>query len=162
MPEGFENRLAANWRLLLATADLAENNWPIAARKAAVAVSQIETSASRGVELLIDIRRAFETACVERLSSEALIGMLVAEADRPWGDWHRGKPLSQRQLAGLLRDFKISSRNIRVGASVTKGYEISSFTDAFSRYLPLRSATALPRSDGNVPGSVEKMKRRCH
>ena len=57
MPDGFINRAAANWRLLLAIADLAESGWPERARKAAKALSGSDTS--QGIRLLSDIRDLF-------------------------------------------------------------------------------------------------------
>ncbi len=48
-----------------------------------------------------------------------------------------GKPLSQAQLARLLRRFQINSKTIRLGTGKTpKGYEHNQFEDAFFRYLP--------------------------
>jgi putative DNA primase/helicase len=144
MPNGFENRLAANWHLLFAIADLAGGSWPKTIRKAAEAFAKTEFGTSRGVELLADIRRAFVDSQQDRMSSVALIGMLVSEQDRPWSEWSRGKPLTQRQLAGLLKDFKIFPPNVRLADGTTpKGYQLASFEDAF-RLAKSSSGSNLP------------------
>ena len=53
LPEGFQNRLAANWRPLLAVADVAGWEWPELARTAAKALSNIDTSSKGRCYLLI-------------------------------------------------------------------------------------------------------------
>jgi len=58
MPDGFQNRLAANWRPLLAVADFAGGDWPRLARAAAAALAPRD-SASIGTTLLGDIRSIF-------------------------------------------------------------------------------------------------------
>jgi putative DNA primase/helicase len=61
MPPDFENRLADNWRLMFAIADLVGGDWPQQARQAAVAVSQAADigDQSLGIQLLRDIRHIF-------------------------------------------------------------------------------------------------------
>jgi hypothetical protein len=61
---------------------------------------------------------------------------------RPWPEWKSGKPITTRQLATLLKPFKIEPKNIRIGTEIQKGYELEQFTDAFARYLPAQSATS--------------------
>lgn len=56
LPEGLYNRMADNWRPLVAVADAIGSDWPQRARKAALALSNlIEEDRSLGVELLADI-----------------------------------------------------------------------------------------------------------
>ena len=59
-PEGFYNRLAANWRLMLAIADLC--GLGTEARAAAIKLSRRADEASLGVELLRDIREHVRAA----------------------------------------------------------------------------------------------------
>jgi hypothetical protein len=56
MPSGFVNRLAANWRLLLAIADLAGGAVPKQARAAAVKLSRKRHQPSEGFRLLEALR----------------------------------------------------------------------------------------------------------
>ncbi len=52
LPANFSNRLAANWRLLLAIAELAGGTWPRQAREAAERLSRTARKPSWGVQLL--------------------------------------------------------------------------------------------------------------
>ena len=49
----------------------------------------------------------------------------------------RGKPITENWLAGRMRRFGISSRTIRTGEHVAKGYERADFVEAFARFLGL-------------------------
>ena len=44
--------------------------------------------------------------------------------------------MSFTQLAKHLSKYKIKSKNVTIYAKQKKGYDISDFKDAFSRYLP--------------------------
>jgi hypothetical protein len=63
--------------------------------------------------------------------------VLTDKKESPWCDWNRGKGLTQNGLARLLKPFPIKSKTIRIGEDIRKGYELSSFEDAFKRYIPL-------------------------
>jgi putative DNA primase/helicase len=138
MPAGFENRLGDNWRLMLAIADLVGGEWPDKARQAAMAVARVDASddASTGVKLLTDIHDIFAERGIDRLRSEEIIIALVDMENRPWGEWKAGRPITQRQLARLLKPFQIYPRAIRAGDARAKGYLLDQFSDAFERYLP--------------------------
>jgi hypothetical protein len=134
LPEGFNNRLAANWRLLLAIAEL--SGVAAEARAAAVALSRRTDEASLGVELLRDIRDIRDATGPDRIRSEKLVETLGAMADRPWAEMpYTGKPITQAQLAKLLRAYKVRPKDIRFGDSIFKGYEFAWFESAF-RYIP--------------------------
>jgi putative DNA primase/helicase len=60
-PQGFENRDAANWRLLLAIADTAGEEWGRNAREAAKTIAGTTMAESVGTNLLADIKMAFES-----------------------------------------------------------------------------------------------------
>ena len=136
IPNALNDRAADNWRPLLAIADLAGGDWPNRARDAACILSgEGHESTSIGVELLADTRLAFGEEDVIR--SVDLVAKLTADPERPWADWKHGKPLSQKQLAGLLKPFKIISTSVHppVGAH-GKGYRRSDFAEAWEAYLP--------------------------
>ena len=137
-PEGFANRVAANWRTLLSIADLCGVGDE--AREAALAIARRDDEASLGVELLRDIKSVFEEKRVDRLSSANLVKLLGDMEDRPWSEMPtkagRGKPITQPQLANFLRPFEVKPKTIRIGEITVKGYQLDWFGRAF-RYIPL-------------------------
>jgi putative DNA primase/helicase len=139
LPEGFGNRLAANWRPLLVIAELCGPRMAERARAAAVALSRRSDDASLGVELLRDIRDIADElgkVGIDHIRSTELVNKLGNMSDRPWAEMaYTGKPISQPQLAKLLKAYHIKPRNIRFGGDIFKGYEFASFATAF-RYIP--------------------------
>jgi Protein of unknown function (DUF3631) len=92
--------------------------------------------------LLADIRAAFQLKGTDRLSSDDLVAHLISLDERPWPELTKGKPITKNGLARLLRPFGISSGTIRVaGERTAKGYYLSTFDDAFARYLPPQNVT---------------------
>lgn len=140
--EALNDRAADSWEILFAIADLAGKEWPHLARKSAILISGSEESISTSVELLQDIRNIFEAKNLNRLSSTDLINHLCEDEESPWATYNHGKPISARQLAKRLKEFKISSKSIRLSNDTTpKGFHRNNFEDAFKRYLPSESAT---------------------
>jgi putative DNA primase/helicase len=137
VPPGLHDRAADNWRHLLAISDLAGGHWPETARKVAVALSgdDEQDEASAGVMLLGDIRRLFDDGRREALFSELIIEKLGEMEERPWPEWRQGKPITQRQVARLLKPFGVGPKQIRIESVSKKGYECFDFKDAFDRYL---------------------------
>jgi putative DNA primase/helicase len=135
LPEGFENRRAANWRLLLAIADTAGDEWARNARAAAERIAGTPVGESVGVDLLADIKKVFNADC---LPSRQLVTLLTADPESRWCEWGRNrKPITQKQLAGLLREFHIISTTVHpVGQPDAKGYRRADFEEAWGRYLP--------------------------
>ena len=70
-PEGFANRLADNWRLMLAIADKA--GFGKEARQSAVALSQRSDEATLSIELLIDCHQLMTERGVTRIKSAELM-----------------------------------------------------------------------------------------
>jgi hypothetical protein len=137
MPSTIINRDADNWRPLLAVADAAGGEWSARARQAANDLVGEHADDSRRVQLLIDIRAAFETKNVDRLSSDELVADLTSLDDRPWVEFSKGRALTKAQLARLVRPLGVSSGTIRLNDGRTpKGYYRRAFDDAFARYLP--------------------------
>ena len=134
MPD-LNDRAADNWRPLLAIADLAGGTWPKEARRAACLLSGEEQDGAIGVELLRDIRSAFGYDDVIRSSD--LVAKLTADPERPWAEWKHGRPLTQKQLAGLLAPFHIISLTVhRPGQPDGKGYRRIDFEEAWAAYCP--------------------------
>jgi putative DNA primase/helicase len=136
VPEVLNDRAADNWRPLLAIAELVGGRWPQRAREAACLLSgDGHESSSINVELLADIKAAFGDK--EAMSSADLVAALVADPERPWAEWARGRPLTQRQLARLLKPFCIISQTVHTpGFKDAKGYRRIDFEEAWSAYLP--------------------------
>jgi putative DNA primase/helicase len=132
VPEGFYNRVACNWRPLLAVADGAGGDWPRRAREAAVALTGKEPGTVYA-ETLTAIKTLFGDK--ERMFSEDIVRELHAIEGGPWAEWGRsGKPISQNALARLLKP--IAPEQMRIGYESKKGYERHQFRDVFDRYLP--------------------------
>jgi putative DNA primase/helicase len=168
VPEGLNDRAADNWEPLLTIADRVGGEWPDRARKAALALSGkgAAEDGSIGVMLLGDIRAIFERRALEvsgdlwtRIPSKELAEKLAEMEGRPWADW-KGKPLTKNSLARLLDSFCIRPKDLRFGQRNASGYELSTFADAFARYLPPEPSPATPttptqlNSKGNLQTST--------
>jgi hypothetical protein len=115
MPVGVLNRMADNWRPLLAIAEIAGGDWPERARRALGAIRATPEDDSSRVHLLSDIRATFVDRAADRLASGELVEALVAIEGRPWAEWKAGRPLSTNGLARLLKPLQIKPRVARVG-----------------------------------------------
>jgi putative DNA primase/helicase len=137
LPDGFMNRLGANWRLMIAIADAAGGDWPKKARKSAAVIAKNKATidAGRGVELLADTRDVFDRLGVDRLLSRKLIEELAVDPEKPWAEYRPGKQITQKQMANLLRPYFITSSPIWIGDVSARGYMRSQFEDAWKRYL---------------------------
>jgi hypothetical protein len=142
--EGLSDRASDNWLPLFAIAEVVGGTWPKKSQEAAASLSGHGTTDNQSikVELLIDLQTIFNGTYVpggkpvSRVSSADLCTFLALMEDRPWGTWKHGKPITQVQLARLLKPFGVSSRTIkREGQVDAKGYLIEDFADAFTRYI---------------------------
>lgn len=137
IPEPLHDRAADNWEPLLAIAEVAGGDWPERARAAALALSGEDAApASRGVELLADIRNIFAERGTDRIASATLIEALTGLDERPWADFRDGEPITPKNVAELLSPFGMRSKSIRIEDETPKGYLREQFEDAFERYLP--------------------------
>ena len=142
MPHNLNDRAADAWEPLVAIADLTGGEWPSRAKAAALALSGDDLAAAKDdnidTMLLSDIRDAFESKSIDRLSSEDLTKHLTGLEARPWGEWSHGKPMSKYQLSKRLKRYGVVSGTIKLGeaAATAKGYHFRAFEDAFCRYLP--------------------------
>ena len=161
-PEGFENRDAASWRLLLAIADTAGEEWGRSAREAAKTIANATAALSAGIVLLADIKKAFES---ERnpdcIPSRRLVELLTADPESRWCEWGRDrKPITQNRLAGLLRNFRIITGTVhRDGQKDAKGYRRTEFEEVWARYLPPETPAhaASPPSETSKRPNADEM-----
>src|SRR5262249_18901180 len=116
LPAGIEDRHAAMWEPLLAVADAAGGEWPVEARRAAVALvaAARDTEPSFGLRLLSDIRLIFDQ---DRLPTATILSRLHALEEAPWKELKR-QPLNDRRLAKLLND---TGSDRRISVSATNG-----------------------------------------
>jgi hypothetical protein len=155
IPPGFHNRRRANWRPLLAIAEAAGSEWKTAAWKAALAIEAVADTfdPSIGVELLQAIKAAFEARAKElrnkdRITAPGLITDLAADETARWATYNKGKPISQAQVARLLKPYGIKPKTIRwddgtEDGSYPKGYLLEWFADVFSRFCTFSSSGTL-------------------
>jgi len=137
-PMPLEDRAADTWEPLIAVADLAGGNWPERARSAALALNAAregDAEYSDRLRLLIDCRTAFGD--FDAIPSTVLLDRLKAVPEAPWGEFN-GTGLTPMKLGVLLKEYEISSENIRFPAPVgrAKGFYRTAFTDAWERYCP--------------------------
>jgi len=144
------DRAADSWDPLFAIADQIGGQWPDEARKAAKALSCVETQPSLQTELLADIKKIFATTKnKDSIQSQELVKQLIHLEESPWSDYSRGRALTTRSMAMMLKSYGISSRDIRFPEGTKKGYYFKDFDEAFTHYLPNRSATSATRLNSN-------------
>jgi putative DNA primase/helicase len=129
---------------------MAGGDWPVRARRAAVALMGLEARIAQEtdqhihLELLADIRTVFaEHGNPTTLKTTEIIDGLVAMEDRPWLTFTKGDKITPHRLAKILKTFGVERpRKERVGESTFRGYRFDAFADAFARYLPLEAEQA--------------------
>jgi putative DNA primase/helicase len=138
-PEELNDRTAEVCEILFAIADAVGGRWPEHARKVATALfSAGDTDTElKGIQLLADLHQLFEERNTDRLSSEEIVNALVEMEDRPWAEYRKGHPITKNGVAKLLKPFDIKPGALRFpgGRAGPRGYKLSWFEDAFSRYL---------------------------
>ena len=87
MPAQLRNRLADNWRPLLAIADAFGADWAMRAREATIAFDGEHQDEDAAVVLLRDIRDLFNGRRLDRLPSKAIVDDLNAADDATWSEW---------------------------------------------------------------------------
>lgn len=144
IPAELNDRAADNWTPLLSIAQLAGNECLNKATFAAVYLfGTKQEPLSINVELLHAIKKAFHEKDVDSLSTHDLLNLLCQDDEAPWSTYNRGKTMSARQLARILKEFNIHSKDIRMPTGKNlKGYSSKDFSEAYSRYLPSSLANA--------------------
>jgi hypothetical protein len=132
-----DDRTRDNWRPLLNVAEACGGRWPVRARIAASHLSEGEDE-DRSILLLRAFRRLFKRGKV--LSSSQVVEALNAMEHRPWPEFNHRKGISGRDVAKLLRPFKIAPEQVAVGRSRPNGYHVEQFASVFERYLPSASS----------------------
>ena len=145
-PSGLHDRARDAWEALFAIAGIAGGEWPERVQCACNAVqANTEVQTGAGEQLLADMWKVFggagdppsmPTGKQGESTCKAIIPALCVMDDRPWFEW-RGKPLTPRGLATLLKPFGIAPVTIRLpDGSTLKGYKREALERAWQRYLP--------------------------
>jgi hypothetical protein len=138
MPDELVNRRADNWRLQFTIADLAREDWGVKARIAAMKIEGDPTdNRAASARALATIKAIFESSQgKEAFFSEDLVKKMGDDPASEWHEWGRArKPISQVQLARLLKEHGIRPELISIEGQVSRGYRYFQFTDAWGRYL---------------------------
>lgn len=139
IPESLNDRAGDNWAPLFAIAELVSKTWLKRAKDAAIQLSgNTQEVMSIRAELLLHIKNIFDSRNVNRLHTKDLINELCSDIESPWATYNREKPITANQLAKLLKEFKIHSKDMRIPPcnKNLKGYALDDFSDAFKRYIP--------------------------
>jgi hypothetical protein len=150
-----EDRAADTWEALIVIADQAGGAWPALARSAAVALTdQADDETSIATQLLGDCRTAFAGRTMIR--TDELLSTLKSDLEAPWATYGPNG-LTPRSLAKILKEFGITSHNLRQDGTQSKGYRANEFIDAWARYLPSEAQAAQADAAGDT-GNVRPIR----
>lgn len=165
-PSSLHERARDIWEALLAIAESAGGKWAGTtgrAYRACEAISaEVDPETGASEMLLADMRMVFEEAGnPEALptgkpdehydpNEPAILPALIAMEGRPWSEWSRGRPLSARGLAKLLKGFSIAPGTIRLqSGSTPKGYKRVAFVPVWERY-----GIGMPEASSNLSATT--------
>jgi hypothetical protein len=142
-PEGFDNRLRDNWKLLFAIADLAGGSWPKRIRAAAVQLTKQYYEPSVGRQCLSLFVELFLTSEYEGMVTSAWAQkQFIADPTSVWVNYKGKGPITQRGIADILASYQSTLGGpIRPdvihprGRSADRGYKVEWFETAFRHYL---------------------------
>lgn len=135
LPDLGNDRAEDNWESLFAVASCGGSAWLAAASESAISLTSNQTSSRSTLEeLLTDLQSLFRSEGKVRLTTSAIIAGLSADAERPWLTYSRGRQITARDLAKILKEVNVRSRQLRVGLTSLKAYFLDDLEDAFSRY----------------------------
>ena len=123
---------------LLHVAGRLGGEWPLQARAALASIFKEHCINVRifVIQLLADIRDVFDLHPHDRISTTELLESLNILDSRPWSTWNKGKPMNARNLAYLLHQASIHSRNQRHNSeSRGWGYDKKNFSIAWRMWL---------------------------
>ena len=137
MPNGLSDRKEDCWRPILAIAELIGEDVAQQSREAAILISGKDNDQpSIYEELLKGIKNIFEQRERVHISTQNLIAELCEDVEAPWRYYDKGRPITPRQLAHILKQFGVFSRQIRIDNTKTlKGYLKVDLLQCFSDYL---------------------------
>jgi len=145
LPPELVDRLADNWRPLIAIADSFDPEWGRIARLTAVHFAKDWREEDVPILLLKSIREVFDTLGIDRITGKALLEALCRLEDAGWSEFTGVKgdrpphKLRNSELRTMLRMFGIESRNVWAmrgapGDRSGRGYYRSDFEAAWRAY----------------------------
>ena len=137
LPHWLGDREQDNFEPLLQVATIAGDQWLACAIKAIqLMVTQTQTP-NNANELLADIQEVFDAKGLNKITTSELITALCDDAEKSWLTYNRGKQLTPRQLSSKLKNYGITSKQMRFNTyeNASRGYELTQFIDVFERYL---------------------------
>ena len=141
-PDDLHDRARDAWKILLAIGAVAGGEWAGPEGRAWRACQHIGADAEEETgareKLLVDLWKVFrEAGDPEALPTQRILEDLADMEERPWSECQRGKRLSARGLASLLKPFKVNPKNIKLpGQRVVKGYGRAHLQPVWDAYLP--------------------------
>ena len=90
---------------------------------------------------MLEKLRMLRAQCINRddIASAAIVRELTADPDSEWCEYKGRGPITQRQIASLLKNYKIYPGTIHPTGRADdspRGYRWADFDDAFARFLP--------------------------
>jgi hypothetical protein len=149
LPDGLNDREFDIWEPLFAIAEHVGGEWPKLAHEAAIALSGGDNATEeKGIELLSNI--SVEAGRVAKdgfsaVTTKTLLAALNGNPEWSWATYNfksSDKVLTERQLANLLKPFKVFSDKVQTsetGLAQARGYRLKDFEEAFERYLDVSS-----------------------
>lgn len=141
MPNGLNSRQENSWEPLLIIAEHISEEYAENIRKIAQIFSAMpddDSDVSIRIALLQDIKRLFKEGGGTEFfyPSQKMCDELSNFEEQPWSEFNRGRPITPRNLAQLLKHFKITPVKENIGLTSQRGYKSGQFKEIFLRYLP--------------------------
>jgi hypothetical protein len=157
-PEGFDNRLQENWRLLFAIADLAGGSWPKRARAAAVNLTKQYYEPSVGRQCLSLFVELFLTSKYDGMVTSAWAQeQFTADPTSIWANYRGRGPITQWGIKFVLHPYNIRPDLIHPrGYPTTRGYKIEWFETAFRHYLGVETTDILKQRHDRKKRATER------
>jgi Protein of unknown function (DUF3631) len=147
IPEGFDNRLRQNWKLIFAIADLAGGSWPKCARAAAVKLTQEYDAPSEGKQCLqmfveLFLRSEYKGMVISAWARE----QFIADPTSDWANYRGRGPITQWGIGHILANYRIKPGVIHPrGHPADRGYKLEWFEKPFRHYLNIEVADILKK-----------------
>jgi putative DNA primase/helicase len=137
MPDGFDNRLRENWRLLFAIADLAGGSWPKRVRAAAVKLTEEFYEPGIGRQCLAMFAELFLTSEYEGMVASGWAQeQFVVDQTSVWVNYKGRGPITQWGIKDILHPYGIRPGLIHPhGHPTVRGYKIEQFEKMFRHLL---------------------------
>jgi len=136
LPEQLNDRAQDNVFGLLAIADQIDPSIGFVARATLVDMKHAADAVAElppQTQLLYDIRGIYAQSGKTEFSSRDLINELCKIEESPWSSYSSNRPITPKHLAGMLREFGVSSHK----TSQARLYRLVDFESVFSIYLDI-------------------------